>query len=58
VESISVETTTGQIVTEVKPIWEAVLEIGASVPEQEWAKVPKDGAKNLHHYLYGAPKEE
>ena len=39
-----------------KPIWEVALEIGASVPEEEWAKVPTDLAKNLHHYLYGAPK--
>jgi hypothetical protein len=40
-----------------KPIWEVALEIGASVPEEEWAKLPSDLAKNLHHYLHGAPKE-
>jgi len=37
-----------------KPIWEIALEIGSSVPESEWAKVPKDLAENLDHYLYGA----
>lgn len=41
-----------------RPIWEIVMELGASIPEEEWAKVPTDGAKNLDHYLYGAPKEE
>ena len=41
-----------------RPIWEVIVELGASVPDEEWAKVPTDGAKNLHHYLYGAPKEE
>ncbi len=38
-----------------RPIWEEVLEIGASVPPEEWAKVPTDLSINLHHYLYGAP---
>lgn len=41
-----------------KPIWEVALEIGASVPKEEWASVPTDGARNFHHYLYGAPKLE
>jgi len=38
-----------------KPLWEVALEIGASVPDEEWAKIPTDLGKNLHHYLYGAP---
>jgi hypothetical protein len=41
-----------------KPIWEVIAEISASVPDEEWAKLPADGAKNLDHYLYGAPKKE
>ncbi len=41
-----------------RPIWEEVLEIGASIPPEEWDKVPTDLSKNLDHYLYGAPKEE
>lgn len=41
-----------------RPYWEEVLEIGASVPIEEWEKVPADLSKNLDHYLYGAPKEE
>lgn len=53
IESLDVEPTPSPS----KPIWEVALEIGASVSEDEWAKVPADLAKNLHHYLYGAPKE-
>jgi hypothetical protein len=41
-----------------KPIWEVILELSASVPKEEWAKVPTDGARNLHHYLYKAPEEQ
>ena len=43
---------------EARPIWETVVELGASVPDDEWAKVPTDLSKNLDHYLYGAPKVE
>lgn len=42
---------------DVRPIWEIVAEIGRSVPEEEWAKVPADLSVNLDHYLYGAPKK-
>lgn len=41
-----------------RPIWEVLIELGATVPDSEWAKVPTDLAKNLDHYLYGAPKQE
>jgi len=36
----------------VKPVWEQIVEIGASVPEEEWEKLPSDLAANLDHYLY------
>jgi hypothetical protein len=60
VESVSVEAElsgTAKRTLAAKPLWEVALEIGASVSDQEWAKVPKDGARKLHHYLYGAPRE-
>jgi hypothetical protein len=41
----------------VRPIWEVIEEIGASVPANEWDKVPTDGAINLDHYLYGHAKK-
>ncbi|HBE32488.1 MAG TPA: hypothetical protein DD990_14505 [Cyanobacteria bacterium UBA11368] len=42
----------------VKPFWEKIVEIGAQVPESEWAKLPRDLASNFEHYMYGSPKEE
>ena len=27
-----------------------------SVPEEEWERLPADGAMNLKYYLYGHPK--
>jgi len=57
VESLAVEPVEGgKPASPAKPIWEVALEIIARVPEEEWAKVPSDGARNLHHYLYGGPK--
>jgi hypothetical protein len=41
-----------------KPIWEVLAEIGARVPAEEWAKVPRDLSEHLDHYLYGTSKEE
>ena len=35
-----------------------IRKIHESVPDSEWEKLPKDGARNLKHYLYGWPKEE
>jgi len=40
------------------PIWEVLEQLGQSVPEEEWDKVPKDAARNLDFYLYGSPREE
>jgi hypothetical protein len=42
----------------VPPFWERIQQLGASIPDEEWEKVPRDLAKNLDHYLYGAPKEQ
>jgi hypothetical protein len=39
-----------------KPIWEVAAEIRKSIPAEEWAKLPTDGARQLDHYIYGSPK--
>jgi Arc/MetJ-type ribon-helix-helix transcriptional regulator len=39
-----------------KPIWERAAELRKSIPEEEWAKLPTDGARQLDHYIYGSPK--
>jgi bifunctional DNA-binding transcriptional regulator/antitoxin component of YhaV-PrlF toxin-antitoxin module len=40
-----------------RPVWEIVEEISASVPREEWEKLPRDLALNHDRYLYGAPKK-
>lgn len=44
--------------TDTRPLLDKILEISASVPPEEWAKIPSDASINLDHYLYGAPKVE
>jgi Arc/MetJ-type ribon-helix-helix transcriptional regulator len=39
-----------------KPIWEEFEEITSSIPAEEWAKLPADGAEQHDHYIYGSPK--
>jgi hypothetical protein len=39
-----------------KPIWEVAAELRASIPAKEWDKLPKDGASQHDHYIYGTPK--
>ncbi len=34
-------------------LWHKIDQISKSV---DWSDVPTDGAKNLHHYLYGRPR--
>lgn len=31
--------------------------ISSRVPDDIWEKLPTDGAENVDHYLYGAPKK-
>ena len=50
-ESDTVSPTT----TPQRPIWEIIVELGAQISEEEWAKVPDDASINYKHYLYGAP---
>jgi len=41
---------------ESRPIWEVILDNMKDVPPEEFAKLPKDGANEHDHYLYGHPK--
>lgn len=41
-----------------KPIWEEIRELGLQIPAEERARHPRDGARNLHHYLHGHPKQD
>ncbi|MHB8378049.1 MAG: hypothetical protein ACYDEB_14015 [Dehalococcoidia bacterium] len=37
-------------------IWANIVAIGESIPPNDRARFPRDGARNLDHYLYGTPK--
>jgi predicted transcriptional regulator len=39
-------------------LWDAAARITAAVPDEEWAKLPSDLAKNFDHYHYGHPRED
>ncbi len=39
-----------------RPIWERIADLAALLPEEAIAGLPTDGASQLDHYLYGAPK--
>ena len=41
-----------------KPLWERIIELAESIPDEVLQRLPTDGARNVDHYLYGAPKEE
>jgi Arc/MetJ-type ribon-helix-helix transcriptional regulator len=41
-----------------KPIWERILERSAAIPDEEWDKLPVDGAEQHDHYIYGTPKRQ
>jgi hypothetical protein len=38
-------------------VWERIIEIGNAIPDEEIARMPRDGAKNFDHYLHGSPKQ-
>ncbi len=35
------------------PFWQMVVDLGAQIPDEEWAKIPDDASVNLDRYLYG-----
>jgi hypothetical protein len=39
-----------------RPIWEVMLDNLKDIPPEAFARLPKDGASEIDHYLYGHPK--
>ena len=39
-----------------RPIWDVIAENMKDVPASEFEKLPRDGASEHDHYLYGHPK--
>ena len=43
---------------ESRPIWDVILDNMKDVPAEEFARLPRDGASEHDHYLYGHPKRD
>ena len=41
-----------------RPVWEIILDNMKSVPHEDIAALPKDGARQIDHYIYGQPKRD
>ncbi len=44
------------VVEDDRPIWEIFADAMKDVPSEDLALLPKDGAAQIDHYLYGHPK--
>jgi hypothetical protein len=42
----------------VSQLWQSIVELGESLPPEEWDRVPTDLAANLHRYLYERSGED
>jgi hypothetical protein len=43
---------------ESRPIWDVMLDNIEGISPDEFAKLPRDGASEHDHYLYGHPKRD
>lgn len=41
-----------------RPIWEVIQDIMKDVPDEVFDRLPKDGASQVDHYIYGLPKRD
>ena len=55
-ESSSVAVSEGHLPKAEQTVWEIFDEIWGNVPHEEFAKLPRDGAAQHDHYIYGTPK--
>ena len=39
-----------------KSVWEIIQDAFKDIPDEVWKTLPKDGAAEIDHYLYGTPK--
>ena len=40
------------------PIWESITDLMTCVPDEVFENLPKDGASQIDHYIYGFPKRD
>lgn len=43
---------------DLRPIWEIIADNMKNVPREDLAALPKDGASQIDHYVYGLPKRD
>lgn len=43
--------------TSLQSLFRKIAERGKNIPDEVWAKMPRDGSEQHDHYLYGAPKK-
>jgi uncharacterized protein YpmB len=41
-----------------RPIWEVIVDQMKDVPPEDFAALPRDGASQVDHYIYGIPKRD
>jgi hypothetical protein len=41
-----------------QPIWEVITDMVKTVPDEVFDRLPKDGASQVDHYIYGLPKRD
>ena len=41
-----------------RPIWEVIQDNMKDVPPEDLAALPRDGASQIDHYVYGHPKRD
>jgi plasmid stability protein len=41
-----------------RPIWEVIADNMKQVPAEDLALLPRDGASQIDHYVYGVPKRD
>lgn len=41
-----------------RPIWEVIADNMRGVPDEVFDRLPKDGASQVDHYIYGLPKRD
>lgn len=42
--------------TECRPIWDVITDLTKDVPDEVFDRLPRDGASQVDHYIYGVPK--
>ncbi len=52
----AVATSGGDVNRAKKSGWEDILDLASKVPDEEFDKLPADGAEQHDHYIYGTPK--